>query len=97
MEKKIKLKLIGNTIFFNFIKTLDDNVKSFKDVKIKRDKNMVIFLIEPENSQKEKEYHSVDKIFRFVDNNCYFEYGCINLDFSAHWQEFFENEHNLEF
>jgi len=93
----MNLKLIGNTIFINFIKTIDNNVKSYKDTHIKRNKNEVLVFIEPENTQKKEDYHSVDKVFRFIDDSCFFEFGCINLDFSEHWQKYFNNMHGLEF
>lgn len=90
------LKLIGNTIFINFIKTIDDNVKTYKDTRIKRNKTEVLVFIEPESEQKKEDYHSVDKLFKFMDNNCFFEYGCIRLDFSEQWQNYFNNLHSIE-
>ena len=88
------LKLIGNTIFFNFIKSIDNNIQ-LNQVKIKRTKNMVTFFIE-DQSQKPDGCFSVSKVFKFFDNKCIFEYGCINLDFSQHWQDYFENYKSIE-
>ncbi len=54
---------------------------------IKRNKDEIVVIANINNSKKTDNNH-LDRIFRFKNETCIFEYGCIRLDFSKKWQEY---------
>lgn len=68
----------------DFISTIDNT--PIKPI-IKRNKDEIVVIANINNSKKTDNNH-LDRIFRFKNKTCTFEYGCIRLDFSKKWQEY---------
>ena len=72
------------SIYKNFIFSIDENFAKNHTTEVVKHKNEIIVYLIPTNDLAE--FKGIKKLFRFQKSCCTYEYGCIILDFTKHFE-----------